>query len=403
MPSRLSVILVLGTTQTLAWGSTYYLPAILADPMAQDLGLGVGWVYGAFSVALVLAAFLGPAAGRRIDAYGGRGLLAVSSLIFAAGLALMGLAPGVVGHVVAWLVIGFGMGIGLYEAAFASLTALYGREARGPITGITLLAGLASTVCWPLSSVMEAEFGWRATCLVWAGCHLMLGFPLNRFALPVPAVDPGLALDARAASVAPPSRRAFAVLAFVFAVTWFTSTAMAAHLPRLLQQMGATTAMAVGAAALVGPAQVVARVLEAMFLRRIHPLLSARLACAAHPIGAALLLGLGAPAAVPFALCHGAGNGILTIAKGTLPLVLFGPSGYGLRQGWLMVPARLAQAASPLCFGLLMVHFGAGALWWSAGLGVAALGALLLLRLGGAEPAPSPPVAAATLPRSVVE
>ena len=159
------------------------------------------------------------------------------------------------------------------------------------------------------------------------------------------------------------------LLAFVFAVTWFTSTAMAAHLPRLLQEAGASATAAVAAAALVGPAQVAGRLLEFGVLQRFHPLLSARLAAIAHPIGALAVMAFGAPAAAVFAVFHGAGNGILTIAKGTLPLAIFGPDGYGLRQGILMVPARFGQAAAPFLFALLMERFGASALLLSAGPG----------------------------------
>ena len=179
------------------------------------------------------------------------------------------------------------------------------------------------------------------------------------------------------------------ILAFVFAVTWFVSTAMAAHLPRLLQAGGATLAAAVAIGALVGPAQVGGRLLEFGLLRHVHPLLSARLAALMHPVGATLLALLGAPLAALFAILHGAGNGILTIAKGTLPLVLFGPQGYGLRQGLLMVPARVAQASAPWLFGILLDRFGAGALWFSTALGLAAFAALLLLPKPAAERGPA--------------
>ena len=169
------------------------------------------------------------------------------------------------------------------------------------------------------------------------------------------------------------------MLAFVFSVTFFVSASMASHLPRLLQACGATLAAAVAAGALIGPAQVAGRLLEFGFLRRVHPLLSARLAALGHPIGALALLVAGAPAAALFALLHGGGNGILTIAKGTLPLVLFGAHGYGERQGWLMMPARVAQATAPFLFGLALDRWGASTLWLSASLGVSALVALMLM------------------------
>ena len=287
--------------------------------------------------------------------------------------------------------------MGLYDPAFATLTGLYGRAARGPITGITLIAGFASTVGWPLSTLLETQIGWRGACFAWAGLHLLLGIPLN---LALPRAGPQLppAVATGAASPEPERagrRRSALILAFVFAVTWFVSTAMAAHLPRLLQAGGATLAAAVAIGALVGPAQVGGRLLEFGLLRHVHPLLSARLAALMHPVGASLLALLGAPLAALFAILHGAGNGILTIAKGTLPLVLFGPHGYGLRQGVLMVPARVAQASAPWLFGILLDRFGAGALWFSSALGLAAFAALLLLPKPVAPRAPAPSAAAA--------
>jgi hypothetical protein len=155
---------------------------------------------------------------------------------------------------------------------------------------------------------------------------------------------------------------------------------MATHLPRMLEATGATLAAAVAVGALIGPAQVAGRLLEFGFLRRVHPLLSARLAALAHPAGVALLLGGGPVMAPVFAVLHGAGNGILTIAKGTLPLVLFGPQGYGARQGWLMMPARVAQALAPFLFGVALDRWGVNALWLSGGIGLGAFAALLLLR-----------------------
>ena len=389
--SRLGVVLTLGTAQTLAWGSTYYLPAILAVPMARDMGVSTTWIFGAFSLALVVSALLGPWAGRRIDLFGGRAMLLASSIAFAAGLALLGLAQGPATLALGWLVIGLGMGVGLYEAAFASLVTLYGRDARGPITGVTLIAGLASTICWPITALIDAEMGWRAACFFWAAAHLALGLPLNLLASPRPAAAPDAAPETPTGAIsataapsepaAPPQAgRAMALMAFAFAVTWFVSTAMAAHLPRLLQEAGAAPAAALLAAALVGPAQVAGRLLEFGLLRRSHPLLSARLAGLAHPLGAAGLLALGAPAAIFFTVAHGLGNGVLTIAKGSLPLAVFGPGGYGRRLGLLMAPARVAQAAAPLVFAGAVEVWGAGAFALSAGLSLAGLAALMALR-----------------------
>ena len=390
-PSQRWTVARLGTAQTLAWASSYYLPAMLAVPMARDLGVATPTVFAAFSVALVVSALLGPVAGRAIDRHGGRPVLVGTNLLFAAALAGMALAQGPVGLFAAWVLMGVAMGSGLYEAAFATLVRLYGQGARGAITGITLIAGFASTVGWPLSAWMESQWGWRGACAGWAVLHLLVGVPLNAWLprvagedrAPAPPLSGAPASAATSHSPSPEPQHALrttVLLSFVFAVTWFTSTAMAAHLPRLLQASGTSLQTAVALAALVGPAQVAARLLEFGFLRRLHPLLSAQLAAAAHPLGAVLLMVLGGPAAAVFTVLHGAGNGILTIAKGTLPLVLFGPAGYGARQGLMMVPARVAQAFAPVLFGLLLDAAGAAALWATALLGLAALAALWALR-----------------------
>ena len=395
----------LGTAQTLAWASTYYLPAILAAPMARDLGTTVPLVLAAFSLALVVSALVGPRAGHTIDRLGGRPVLMLTSLVFAAGLAALGLCQGLAGLFAAWVVLGLGMGSGLYEAAFASLVRLYGRQSRSGITGITLIAGFASTVGWPLSAWLEGRYGWRATCGVWAALHLLLGLPLNAWLPRVPAAaggaakaaDPGAGagIDAAAAPAATasvatadaaPPWRAMLVLSWVFAATLFAATALATHLPRLMQSAGATVASALLVGTLIGPAQVAARLLEFGFLRRAHPLWVARLATALHPLGAALLLLGGAAWAPLFGLLHGAGNGLLTITKGTLPLALFGSAGYGARQGWLMAPARVSQALAPVAFGLVLDRWPGHALWVTAGLGMSALVALMWLPTQVAAP-----------------
>ncbi len=373
----LSIILALGTTQTLAWASSMYLPAILADPIARDLGVSSNWVFGAFSASLVLSAVLGPRIGRQIDLVGGRPVLSMSNLVLAAGLTLLGFTTSIPVLILAWLLLGVGMGAGLYDAAFAALGRIYGDAARRSITGITLIAGFASTVGWPLSAWGLETIGWRNTCFAWAAAHILMGLPINLLMLP--AVKG--AKTAVAAVVKPhiPIDRTMIVLAFVFAAAWTVTGAMAAHLPRLMEAAGATSTQAIFAGALIGPSQVAARIFEASFLSRYHPLVSTRLACITHPIGAAILGLAGGGAASVFAIFHGSGNGILTIARGTLPLAIFGPENYGYRLGIIGAPARMAQAAAPLLFGLLIEIMGARVLIVSSALSIAALLALFLL------------------------
>ncbi len=164
---------------------------------------------------------VGPSVGRLIDRHGGRHLLATSNLVIAAGLLILAAAHSIAGLVIAWTVLGVGIGMGLYDPAFAALTWLYGRDARSSITGITLIAGFASTIGWPLTAVLLHALGWRGACLVWAGLNLLLAAPVNWLAIPrhgMPTAPPQAAPELPSAD---PPRAAMPILAFFFATTWF--------------------------------------------------------------------------------------------------------------------------------------------------------------------------------------
>src|SRR5258708_24647968 len=229
----------------------------------------------------------------------------------------------------------------------------------------------------------------RAPCQSWPAVHLFIALPMNWFLLPRPpgmvtATITGGTTGQRAAahkSMSIPIDRPMILLAFAFAAAWIVTAGMAAHFPRIVEATGASPAQAIAAGALIGPAQVAARLLEAGPLARFHPLVSARLATLTHPIGAAvILLAGGGAASSAFALLHGSGNGILTIARGTVPLALFGPENYGYRLGLIGAPARFLQAGAPLGFALLIEHLGSGVLLVSSALSLSACLALCLLR-----------------------
>jgi predicted MFS family arabinose efflux permease len=375
---RLFTIMVLGSTQTLAWASSYYLPAVLADGIAHDSGVSTNWLFGIFSGSLIISAVLGPRMGRISDAGGGNRMLAGSNLLFTLGLVLLAFTHSLPMLALAWLVLGVAMGFGLYDAAFAVLGRIYGTNARGAITGITLLAGFASTIGWPLTAWGAATIGWRDTCLAWAALHLFVALPLNYWALPRPTVT---AEDRKAMDKPVPIDRPMILLGFAFAAAWIVTAGFAAHFPRILEATGASPAQAIAAGALMGPAQVGARVLEASVLRRFHPLVSARLAMLTHPVGAAVvLMAGGGVSAGAFAVLHGAGNGVITIARGTVPLMIFGPENYGYRLGILGMPARFLSAAAPLGFSLLIDRMGGGVLLVSTALMLSACAALCVLR-----------------------
>lgn len=376
----LPTVIVLGTTQTLAWASSYYLAAVLGDVIARDTGVSTQWFFAAFSVSLLLSGFLGPRVGRRIDAVGGHGVLALSNVVFAVGLVLMALASGPVMLGLAWLALGLGMAMGLYDAAFATLGRIYGTAARKPITGITLIAGFASTVGWPLTAWGISTIGWRDTCLAWAAVHILVGLPLNLFLLPRPKITAAEKKAAQDEKV--PIDRTMVLLATAFAMAWVVTAGMAAHFPRILEAAGATPAEAIAASALIGPAQVAARIFEASVLARFHPLVSARLATITHPIGALVVAFAGGGIiAGAFSILHGLGNGIITIARGTVPLSLFGPQNYGYRLGVIGAPARILQAFAPLVFALMIDRWGSGVLIVSTALMLGALMMLLLIRI----------------------
>ncbi|HTV90404.1 MAG TPA: MFS transporter [Stellaceae bacterium] len=380
IPRRSLVVTVIGATQTIAWASGYYMPAILGAPVAHALHLPASLFFALFSGALLLSALVGPVVGRLIDHYGGRLVLAVSNVVLAAGLAALGAAHGIVGLTIAWVVLGLGLGMGLYDPAFATLTWLYGREARAAITGITLIAGFASTIGWPASALFLDHFGWRWACLIWAGLNLFLAGPVNLLLIPRRGLPPARPRPTAEIREVEPPRGAMPILAFFFSASWFVQGAMAAHLPGLLMTAGASPTAAIAAAAMVGPAQVGSRIVEFGLLRSVNPVISARIAAVLHPIGAGFLVAFGGPAVAAFAVLHGAGNGMITIAKGTLPLSLFGPYGYGRRSGLLSAPARVSQSAAPFLFGLLLDHVGTSAVYLSAGLSLAAFASLFALR-----------------------
>ncbi len=378
---RRRVVVAIGLAQLLAWASSYYLLAIVAEPMAAGLGVPRITVFAAFSMALLTGAALGPAVGARIDRYGGRSVLLASNGVFALGLSVLALAQGPVSLVLGWLLIGAAMPMGLYDAAFSTLVSLYRRDARKSIVGVTLIAGFASTVGWPLSAAMEAHYGWRATCAMWALLHLVAGAAIHsqlvpevqRGPAPAPAADgaPADTVDAT------PSMWVLGLLAAAFTCSGFVFASMAAHLPRLLEVVGCTPAAAVAAASLVGASQVAARLAEAGALSRLHPLVSAHVSTLLHPVGALLLLVFGAPFAAVFTVLHGAGMGLMTIVKGTLPLALFGAAGFGRRAGLLEAPSRVAQATAPVVFGLWLDRYGSDVLWICGGIAFAGFAAVV--------------------------
>jgi hypothetical protein len=300
-----------------------------------------------------------------IHRHGGRPVLALAALLLAAGLTTLALAPVLPVFLAGWLPLGLGMACGLYDPAFATLGRLYGAEARPAITTLTLWGGFASTVCWPLSAFLVEHVGWRNACLVYAGLHLLVTLPLALLLIPrapaLPAVPEGHGVAV--GSLAPPEQRVFLLFAGVLALGGAIMALVSVHLITLLQARGVALASAVAYGALIGPAQVGARVVEMALKGRHHPLWTLTAALILVALGLALLAA-GMPGVGVWLVLYGGGNGIYSIARGAVPLALFGPVRYPLVLGRLARVGLIAQALSPPAGAFVLTHVGPNGLWW---------------------------------------
>ncbi len=357
-PPRAVVVGALGVAQIMAWGSSYYLPAVLAPAVVAETGWQLPWVVGGLSLGLVVAGLVSPRVGRLIEARGGRPVLAASAVLMALGMLALAAAPNLGLHIAAWLVIGLGMGGGLYDAAFATLGRAYGESARGTISALTLVAGFANTVAWPLSAFFLARFGWRGTCVAWAVLDLLFVLPIYLVALPRPAARPPAPVAAPAAAGAAREDRAlFVLVAAAGTLGQAIGAVLSVHLLGFLTASGLAAAVAVGYGAALGPSQVGARLIEVLTARRHHPVWTMQGWTVLVAVG--LLLLWAWPAALPVAIaCYGGGIGIGSIARGTVPLALFGPGGYAARMGRLALPSLLAQAVAPMLAAVLLARIG---------------------------------------------
>lgn len=357
---RWPVISGLGTVQIFAWGSSYYLLAVLAAPISSDTGWPLPWIVGGLSLGLLVAGLASPRMGDAIRRHGGRPVLALSCGLLAAGLLILAAAPALPIFVAGWVVLGLGMGAGLYDASFATLGGLYGREARSAITTLTLWGGFASTVCWPLSALLVELVGWRGACIAYAAIQIGLCLPLILFILPGNGRGTPTAPEAGTAGVAlsVSERRAFPILIAIMVLAGLCSTIIATHLLTLLQGRGLSLAEAVALGTLIGPAQVAARLIEMASGGRHHPIWTLAGAVALSAVGLAMLA-FGLPLVGLAIILYGAGNGIFSIARGALPLSLFGVERYGPIMGRLARPGLIAQAIAPTVGAVLLFAGGA--------------------------------------------
>lgn len=380
-PQKRWIVSALGVMQIFAWGSTFYLPAILAPSIAEETGWPLVWIVGSLSIGLIVAGLVSPTVGNRIDKKGGRWVLTLSCALLSIGLLVVGTAINLWMYFAGWLILGLGMGSGLYDAAFATLAQIYGLKARSAITTLTLWGGFSSTVCWPLSAWMLGLFGWRATCLIYAAILLLVCLPLVRKVLPArirlpnrprrPPTKAPLALSML-------ERRQMRLLSASLMTASCIGALVSVHLLLVLSGRGLSIEQMVALGAMIGPAQVVGRLLEAANKERHHPLWTLTISVTLTAIGL-ILLATGLELTAWAIILYGAGNGIFSIAKGAMPLFLFGSERYARIMGRLALPSLLAQALVPALVAWQLADMGpVPTLWLLAAL---ALGNIVIVVL----------------------
>lgn len=381
-------ILALGLTQTIGYGTLYYAYGVLAPSIAREFGVGIDWFFGAFTIGLLLGGLVAPLVGRELDRRGARAVMGAGSVLAALGLVACGLAPNIWAFSAAVIFTEAATCLVVYEAAFAGLTQIYRHEARRGITLVTLMAGFASTIFWPLTQWMLGAIDWRWTLLVFALVHLVVCAPLHSAVLRgvAPAAPSGQ--EGASATPEPPMllgperRRALIVFALAVIVSGIVTSAFPVHLLRIIENEGFTPQAAALIAMVMGPAQVLARFVEVIGGHRFDPLMTGRVALGALVASVAVLLALPASlgTAIAFAALYGAAQGLVTIARATVPLQLFGATGYGTLMGRITGLRFVANAASPFLFAAAMTHLGIDAALWISGI-IAAIALALFLML----------------------
>lgn len=350
----------MGFTQILAWSSTFYLPAVLANLIAKDTGWSLTLVIAGLSWGFIVTGICSPKVGRFIEQFGGRKALSIGSIFFAVGLICLGLSTHLLIYYFAWTMLGISMAFGLYDAAFSTLGRLLGKDAKTAIVGVTLLGGLASTIGWALIVFLEGLYGWRISCFILALFHLFLGLPLHYFLLP--REEQGTETHAKElnnqTTVHKEDNRLFMLVAAILTVQSFVVATISVHLLSMLKTIGFSVSTALAIGMMIGPAQIIARLLEFSLFRNLHPSWSSRLGVLISFFGLFFLFADGYVLALLGAALYGAGNGILTIIRGTLPLALFGQEGYAIRMGLLGRPIMIALAFGPLISAFILEKWG---------------------------------------------
>ena len=368
----ITAVLALGITQITAWGTSYYCLGVLAGPISRDTGWSRGFVFAGFSVALLTMGVVSSAVGRAIDRHGARAVMTLGTVLVSVGLFALAHVRSEPSYLAVWVLLGLGMRLCLYDAAFAALVQVAPSRGRKAISYLTLFGAFASLVFWPIGHALNEHVGWRQTLVVFAIINVAVCLPLHWFGLgrretadaaasPTAAGTPspdGPPLEGRARSLA------IVLFALIMSLNGFVFGVISVQLVPLLEAAGLVTAAAVWVASLKGVAQFGGRVVEIAFARNLRAITVGRIAIGILPPSLLLLLaGTGhLPLVVAFTFLMGASQGVITIVRGAVPLALFGATGYGAVLGLLATPILIVNAASPTLFALIVDRWG-----WTVG------------------------------------
>ena len=381
-------VAALGATQIIGYGTLYYSYSILAPRVAAELAWSQQWVFGILSVALLGSALLSPVAGHWADRFGAGRLMTFGSVAAAAALLICAISPGRVGFGVGVLAMQLASCFVLYSTAFVAIVQLGGNNPQRSITHLTLIAGFASTLFWPLTTFLDTHFEWRTILIMFAALNIGVCFPLHAWLATQERWRKKTAgIVAAAIDAESPSHGRwspiFALMLVGFSIEGFVLSAILVHMVPL------TTAVGLGAAgvfiaSLFGPSQVASRFINMLFGGRMQQTWLAVSATAALALGLATLLvtAPSLPGAVLFAILFGFGSGLMSIVGGTLPLELFGQRGYGARVGWITAARQLSGAFAPLGLTFLMQGLGVFlGLWVNVAIGLCGIAAFAAIAL----------------------
>ncbi|OJF93318.1 arsenite efflux MFS transporter ArsK [Pararhizobium antarcticum] len=365
-PGRL--IWALGATQIIGYGTLYYAFSILAPDMAREFSVPVEQIFGLLSLALLIGAFFAPKAGGWADRYGAGRLMAPGSLAAGLALALAAMAPNILVLGSALVAMQIASIFVLYSTAFAALVQVGGAMARRSITHLTLIAGFASTLFWPLTAALHDHLSWRSLYLIFAALNILVCLPIHLWVRRLPPartaepLAPGVL--AEGPPIAPPAsadagRTIFLIMLFAFCIEGFVLASILVHMVPMITALGLGTA-GLMVSTLFGPSQVASRLLNMMFGGRLSQLMLAVISAGllVSALCVLLLSGSWIPGVIVFAVLFGLGSGLASIVGGTLPLELFGKKGYGARLGWVTASRQFSTAAAPFAFALMMQSWG---------------------------------------------